>query len=143
MIKIIRPAKNDGQTVFRSECGYCGTVFEYEREDVRTGAYGCAFVECPHCGEEIDTSNEGCEKKLTQKNLVYPDDFFICKNAVEISDEKVRGMIDDCLTCMRNDGAESYTISAGNRTIGCYKLDDDTVEIHVLQPVAVTEIHLK
>ena len=143
MIRIIRPATDEEKTVFREECEYCGTVFEYAKEDVHTGAYGCAFVYCPHCTEELSLDNEALEKHITPQNLVYPDDFYVHKDAVRISDDGVRKMIAECLDHVKGSDEDGWMVATGDRAVICQRTGDGMIEISVLQPVATTEIYEK
>lgn len=56
-------------------CDTCGSKLEYEEKDMRIGALGCVFVDCPCCGRDnmID-EEEGIT--LTKDNVEFPMHFF-------------------------------------------------------------------
>lgn len=56
-------------------CDTCGSELEYEESDMRIGALGCVFVDCPCCGRDnmID-DEEGIT--LTANNVEFPTHFW-------------------------------------------------------------------
>jgi hypothetical protein len=52
MIKIIKEGKPKEEVVnpeIRKECGYCNTIFTYQREDVNADFRDGPYVICPNC----------------------------------------------------------------------------------------------
>lgn len=55
-------------------CEECESEFEYDKDDMYYGEYGCAFVDCPCCGEKILLKDED-GLTLTVDNVQFPDHF--------------------------------------------------------------------
>ena len=54
-------------------CQTCKSELEYEKEDLRVGAYGCCFLDCPCCNHENLIEDE--EFTLTKDNIDFPAHF--------------------------------------------------------------------
>lgn len=67
----------------------CGSELEYEKSDIRIGAFGCAYLDCPLC--HYDNALEDEEYKLTADNVEFPTHFWHTSKetgAVDICDNK-------------------------------------------------------
>ena len=74
------------------ECN-CGAVLGYTIEDVKTGAFGCAYVVCPECYKEVDIDDDDLNKKITVDNVEFPKDFSNCKDASDVCNVRINGWI--------------------------------------------------
>lgn len=57
-------------------CEDCGSELEYEKSDLRMGAYGCVHLDCPLCGYSnmLDENEENII--LTVDNIEFPVHFY-------------------------------------------------------------------
>lgn len=117
-MKVLKDNYNKENTYIREEveeypkmlvCDTCGSELEYEKEDVRIGALGCGFVDCPCCGRDnmID-DYEGIT--LTKDNIEFPTHFFYTSNetgAVDVcNNEEVKKCIYDAIDYFRKNNDE-------------------------------------
>ena len=80
------------------ECTGCKVKLEYDVEDIQVGAYGCACVKCPKCGELIFIDSEVHSITLTKDNIRFPQHFTGAgPNVVKLSDERIERYIRECL----------------------------------------------
>lgn len=56
-------------------CDTCGSELEYEESDMRIGALGCVFVDCPCCGRD-NTIDDEEGITLTANNVEFPTHFW-------------------------------------------------------------------
>ena len=56
-------------------CAKCGSELAYDESDLRMGAYGCVYIDCPVC--KYDNMLEDNEHSiiLTAKNIEFPTHF--------------------------------------------------------------------
>lgn len=54
--------------VYQKVCSCCGSLVEYNQEDVKSNSHGCQFVVCPQkgCGQPFDHSM----KYLVRRDVV-------------------------------------------------------------------------
>lgn len=56
-------------------CENCRSKLEYEKEDLKIGTLGCAFIDCPLCGcSNIIDDEDGIT--LTVDNIEFPTHFY-------------------------------------------------------------------
>lgn len=110
-------------------CDTCLSELEYEEEDMRTGALGCMFINCPCCGRDnlIDDENG---ITLTVDNVEFPTHFFHTSTETGAVDccnnESVKKAIKDAIAYFRKHKNEFYWFTAtGNLYIGVSKWDGD------------------
>lgn len=61
-------------------CEKCRSELEYEKSDLRMGALGCMYLDCPCCGyDNMIEENEGTIT-LTVDNVIFPTHFFHTSN---------------------------------------------------------------
>lgn len=65
----------DERTENRVKCYGCGANLLFDKLDVKTGAYGAAYVDCPVCGYEVLIDDEKFDKELNSTNIEFPKDF--------------------------------------------------------------------
>lgn len=109
-------------------CEYCGSKFEYDKEDMIVGELGCCFTDCPCCGEENLIEDEGV--KLTEDNVEFPLHFHHCckeTGAIDIcTNEKVREVIKKAIKFFRENKDEFYWFyESGNLHISVTRWDGD------------------
>lgn len=82
-------------------CEECGSELEYEKSDLRMGALGSIYLDCPlcHCDNMLESHED--EITLTKDNIVFPTHFFHtsaetgavdCCNNESIKEEIHRGI---------------------------------------------------
>lgn len=96
----VKRVKSESTYPKKMLCENCSSELEYDESDMRIGALGCVFVDCPCCGREtfID-EEEGVS--LTKDNVEFPTHFFHisketgavdCCNSEEVKKEIRRGI---------------------------------------------------
>lgn len=147
MIKVVYDPKKAVaiNKTYQVDCDTCGCIFECEKEDVFTGAYGCAYAVCPCCGERAYIEDEDLEKNITPENLVYPDDFWVSRpnEIYHIPDDDVRGMIDEVVHRAVTSDEYFHFTEKGDRMVMTLLDDENILSVYVMQPVATTELRLK
>ena len=110
-------------------CESCSSELEYEEEDIRIGALGCAFVKCPCCGRDnLIDDEDGIT--LTKDNVEFPTHFFQTSEETGAVDccnnESVKNAIERAIDYFRKNKNEFYWFTAtGNLYIGVSKWDGD------------------
>lgn len=110
-------------------CDACSSELEYEEEDVRIGALGCAYVDCPCCGRDnLIDDEDGIT--LTKGNVEFPTHFYhtaIETGAVDCCNNKtVKEAIEKAIDYFRKNKNEFYWFAAtGNLYVGVSKWDGD------------------
>lgn len=56
-------------------CEQCGSELEYEESDLRIGAFGCVYLDCPCCGRDNTLDSHENELTLTVDNVEFPVHF--------------------------------------------------------------------
>lgn len=111
-MKIVHFIKKSAQIT----CERCGSVLEYDFDDVYTGADGCKFITCPVCGEEIMLENLDPEK-ITSNTVKYPTHFYDFSNGVDVSDKEINEYIKQ--VCNNVEAGEQFSIIATGNTMVC------------------------
>lgn len=57
-------------------CEDCQSELEYEENDIRVGALGCAYLDCPLCGYENMIEENENTITLTVNNIEFPTHFW-------------------------------------------------------------------
>lgn len=111
-------------------CEDCSSSLEYEKSDIRIGALGCVYLDCPLCGcnNILDDNEETI--KLTMNNIEFPTHFWhasVEKGAVDCLDEKhIRKYIGDAINYFRKNKDEYvYQTATGNLTMHIYRCEDE------------------
>ena len=111
-------------------CENCESELEYEKSDIRIGALGCVYLDCPLCGcDNILVDNEE-NIKLTMNNIEFPTHFWHAstgEGAVECLDEKhVKKYIGEAIKYFRKNKDEyAYQSATGNLTVHVYRCEDE------------------
>lgn len=110
-------------------CEECESEFEYDKDDMYYAEYGCAFVDCPCCGEKILLEDEGA-LTLTVDNVQFPDHFAwtsVRNGAVDqCNNDTVKAYIKKAIRFFRK-APEEYVWSArtGNTNVTVFNCSDD------------------
>ena len=59
----------------KAVCEHCKSELEYERSDMRIGAFGLYYIDCPLCGKDSALYEEDC-LTLTMDNIEFPTHFY-------------------------------------------------------------------
>lgn len=114
----------------RTVCEMCSSELEYDKTDLRIGAWGCCYLDCPLCGyDNMLEENELCIT-LTKDNIEFPVHF--CHTSVETgavescTNENIKKEINRGIEHFRNnkDGFAWFT-QYGNLHICMYRYDGD------------------
>lgn len=81
-------------------CEKCRSKLEYEKSDIRVGALGAVYLDCPLCSYENMLEEHEDTITLTKDNVEYPIHFF--------HTSKENGAVD----CCTNEEVKAYIIKA-------------------------------
>lgn len=109
-------------------CENCGSELEYEKSDLRLGALGCAFVDCPLCSHDNLIDEDGVT--LTVDNVEFPVHFWhtcVEKGAKDAcNNEEVKQCIRKAIDYFRKNKNEYHWFTCyGNLYIGVTRWDGD------------------
>lgn len=123
MIKVLN--KDVEQTFYRQVCEECHAELEFAFDDTYEGAYGCRYLKCPVCGEEIITEIDGVD--LTPDNIKFPMHFYkVSENAVNIEDEEIQKWVREGLNAFKSGKAEDFWFSGtGNSFVIIHEMVDE------------------
>ena len=135
-MKVLKNNYNYNENIFKSEesypknilCSDCGSELEYEKSDLRIGAFGCCLLDCPLCGCEIVCDD--IEMILTKDNVEFPTHFWhtsVENGAVDNCDNyNVKTSIERGIDYLRKNKDEYYWMSeCGSLHVSIYKWDGD------------------
>ena len=71
-------------------CEWCNSDLEYNKEDLRMGAMGCNYIDCPLCGGDNLLDDNENNIDLTFDNIEFPTHFW--------HSSKETGAVDICNT---------------------------------------------
>lgn len=125
-------------------CEHCGSELEYEAPDIRIGAFGCAYVDCPCCGKGNDIDEDGIT--LTVNNVEFPTHFWHTSKetgAVDYCNNKeVKKAIYKAIDYFRNNKDDYHWFTAcGNLYVDVCKYEgDESYEVVVSNDYYETSI---
>lgn len=117
-------------------CPECNNEFKVSDNDEREyGEYGCAFIECPRCGEKVWLEDEE-GLYINEHNIEFPQHFShsaVEEGAVEIGNEWINKEVKDILGRLRNstDSNDFLYSAIGNAVVLGFKHDDGNIAIFV------------
>ena len=106
-------------------CENCGSELEYEESDLRMGALGCMYLDCPCCGRDNMLEENENTITLTANNVEFPTHFFHTSKengAVDVSDDEIKKF----QPSQEVDDAED--VIQGNRTVDITDIIDKIIE---------------
>ena len=110
-------------------CEQCSSELEYEESDLRIGALGCVYVDCPLCHHDNMIENHENEIILTMNNVEYPTHFFHTskENAVDCcNNTEIKKRIKDAINYFRKNKDEFvWTTESGNLIITVFRYEGD------------------
>ena len=99
-------------------CEHCTHPIAFTLDDVKYGEYGCAYIECPHCGERTFVLNGDLDLSLTKDNFKYPQHFADFSDAVRVPDEDIEIMCKECVAEASDPKNKShYAVQAAGDTL--------------------------
>lgn len=111
-------------------CEDCRSELEYEKSDLRMGALGCMYLDCPCCGYENMLEENEDAITLTVDNIEFPTHFWrtstetgavdICNN-VEVK-ERIRNAVK---YFRKNPNEYAYQTQCGNLFLVVFRWDGD------------------
>jgi hypothetical protein len=105
----------------------CGTTFEYDDIDIKTGAYGFPYVVCPKCEQQIEIADEPY-KKISKENINFPDDFYYFGDGFHVEDNQINEWIKSRihnLEMRSEDYGVSSSLSCGDTHVAVFKFEDE------------------
>lgn len=125
---MIRCVKKEDQKFYRQKCGSCGCEFEYQKEDIDHGAFGCAYVVCPECSSKGNIEIED-DFELTAENVKFPQ-HFAQPGGVKIKEEEINEMIQRVLNGLKNRSEPFlYTARGNTMVLGCAMEDEYAIYV--------------
>ena len=101
-------------------CPNCENLLSYEKEDVEIGHYGCEFITCPECGEEILITGERIMPPT------FPQTFYHFGSGKKISDKNIQEMVNKVVDNIKiaNVG-DFYSMATGDTMVVALKYEDN------------------
>lgn len=111
-------------------CEECGSELEYEKADLRMGALGCMYLDCPCCGRENMLEDNENTITLTIDNVEFPTHFWHTSKengAVDIcNNDEVKECIRNAIEYFRKNKKEyAYQTQCGNLFLVVFRWDGD------------------
>lgn len=111
-------------------CEQCRSELEYEKDDLRIGALGSVYLDCPLCGYDNMLEEHEDTITLTKDNVEYPIHFFHTSKETGAVDcctnERVKESINRAIDFFRKNKDEFvwYT-ETGNLHMSVWRYDGD------------------
>lgn len=111
-------------------CEQCGSELEYDKSDLRIGALGAVYLDCPCCGRANLLDSHEDEIILTVDNVEFPVHFFHTSKETGAVDccnhEKVKANIRQAIDYFRkHKDAYAWHSSTGNCLTIVFRYDGD------------------
>lgn len=125
-------------------CECCGSELEYNKEDIRISAFGCAYLDCPLCNRDNIIEDE--EIDLTVDNVEFPTHFYYTskdEGAVDCcNNEEIKKCIKQAIEYFRENKEELYWFTEyGNLHVHVTRWDGDkSYSVHVTDDYYTTYI---
>lgn len=101
-------------------CPNCENLLSYEKEDVEIGHYGCEFITCPECGEEILITGERIMPPT------FPQTFYHFGSGKKISDKDIQEMVNKVVDNIKKaDVGDFYVMATGDTMVVALKYEDN------------------
>lgn len=112
-------------------CEECGSELEYDESDLRMGAYGCVYIDCPLCGQDNMLEENEHTIELTKDNIEFPVHFHhTCKEngAVDVcNNDNIKMYINRAIEFFRKNKDEYiYYCETGNMFIVIMRHENDS-----------------
>ena len=111
----------------RATCHECGSELEYEQGDVFIGQYGCGYITCPVCNEDVFLEDYDTPD-LTVDTVQWPQHFALpSDDAADMDDNQIQKWVKDCLAHLdkSEDNGEFACMGSGNTMVIVHKYDDE------------------
>lgn len=111
-------------------CEKCSSELEYEKTDMRMGAWGCMYIDCPLCRYDNMLDNNENNITLTVDNIEFPTHFYhtsVETGAVDCStNENIKQKIHEAINYFRNYKEEyDWCSQSGNLYIHVHRYEGD------------------
>ena len=111
-------------------CEECRSELEYEKSDLRMGALGCMYLDCPCCGRDNMIEENENTITLTVDNVEFPTHFFHTSKengAVDCcNNEEIKNYIRRAIEYFRKNKEEfAWEGESGNLHIAVFRYDGD------------------
>lgn len=118
-------------------CENCSSELEYEKSDLRIGAYGAVYLDCPCCGRDNLLDSHEDEITLTADNIEFPTHFHRTSTetgAVDMcNNEEIKKLIQSAIKYFRkNKDEHCWDSQCGNLYLSVRRYSgDEDYEINV------------
>ena len=111
-------------------CEECHSELEYEKSDLRIGALGCVYLDCPCCNRDNLIDGHEDTITLTIDNIEFPIHFFHTSKengAVDVcNNDEIKKRIKNAVEYFRKNKDEfSYITECGNLSLVVYRYEGD------------------
>lgn len=107
--------KNNYEETFQFTCNKCGSVIEYNDDDICVDSYGYRYVICPCCGDEYDLD----QRVITVDNVTYPEDYHDFSNGKNWNDESINEYVKKIILWLKDNPNEPFKYVASGNTFIC------------------------
>lgn len=107
------------------DCESCGVRLLFEEKDVKTGAFGASYIECPNCGQIIYLDDEKYDKHITTENILFPQDFWHSDDAIKVSEDEINRMIGEVVNSLKSGESFSFCGYGDTTVIGLNMTDSE------------------
>lgn len=106
--------------MYCDKCEECGRDVVFSSRAIQYGEYGCAYIQCPGCGQRTYVPNADLDLVVTTDNLKYPQYFAGFSDAVKhLSNEEIEKSCKECVKAAEDPDNESHyaTCACGDALI--------------------------
>ena len=128
----------------RITCAYCGSELEYIKDDVKIGAFGAGYIECPVC-KESNIIEDGSEDIILTKDNIEFSKHFVENNGKDnythIDTDLIREYINKAINYFKyNENEYIYSFENNGYFIFIERTNDDSYDIIVTENYYFTNI---
>ena len=130
-------------------CDYCRSELEYDKSDLRVGALGAIYLDCPLCRKENMLDDHEDSITLTKDNIEFPTHFWHTSKengAVDCcTNKEIKKCINVAIDYFRKNKDEFAWYSAsGNLHVTVFRYDGDEIyNVIVTKDYYETDIHFE
>lgn len=111
-------------------CESCSSELEYDKEDLRVGALGAIYIDCPLCNKSNMIDDHEDAITLTRDNIEFPIHFWHTSEANGVvnlcTNEEIKKRINIAIDYLRkHEDEDNWYGECGNLHISVYRYDGD------------------
>lgn len=117
-MKIIYNTFNEKEQKFEENeitCPHCKSILRISEEDFSEGEYGACYILCPCCHKKIE-DDKFPYFDVTRYTVSFPKSYHSFKDGVDIEDEEINKMVDECIRVFEEYPEETFRYHAVGNT---------------------------